>query len=271
MNKVYRIWFTKLLAVALVFLRCVPAFVHSQNLTPEEMGLQIAENARAGDVGYGNFTAQIEMILRNKQGQESLRSLRIKSLEVTDDGDKSLFIFDEPRDVKGTALLIFAHKDTADEQWLYLPALKRVKRISSSNKSGSFMGSEFSYEDLTAQGVEKFTYLYLRDEPCGDLVCTVTERSPVDKKSGYRRQVVWQDKDEFRTWKVDYFDRKDAHLKTLTVEGYQQYLDQYWRAQKMVMVNHLSGKSTDFILKEYAFRTEIDEKEFTKTGLKRAR
>ena len=268
---VYKIWFKKLLAFALLFSSFAPALVYSQNLTPEEMGLEIAEYARAGDVGYGNFTAQIVMVLRNKKGQETQRSLRIKSLEVTGNGDKSLFIFDEPRDVKGTALLIFAHKDKADEQWLYLPALKRVKRISSSNKSGSFMGSEFSYEDLTTQEVEKFTYRYLRDEPCSDLVCTVTERFPVDKKSGYKRQIVWQDKEEFRTWKVEYFDRKNAHLKTLTVEGYQQYLDQFWRAQKMVMVNHLSGKSTDFILEEYAFRTEIDEKEFTKTGLKRAR
>ena len=73
-----------------------------------------------------------------------------------------------------TALLIHVHGESADDQWLYLPALKRVKRISSSNRSGSFMGSEFAYEDLTAPAVEKFTYRYLRDEPCGDLTCTVS-------------------------------------------------------------------------------------------------
>ncbi len=77
---------------------------------------------------------------------------------MSDDGDKSLFVFDEPRDVQGTAFLIHAHREDADDQWLYLPALKRVKRISSANRSGSFMGSEFAYEDMTAQEVEKFTY-----------------------------------------------------------------------------------------------------------------
>ena len=240
--------------------------------TPEEIGLKIATEASDRVDGFGNLTARQVMVLRNKQGQESRRQLRVKVLEVSGDGDKSLMVFDEPRDVKGTALLTHAHKREADDQWLYLPALKRVKRISSSNKSGSFMGSEFSYEDLSPPEVEKFTYRYLRDEPCGDLTCTVSERFPVDKKaSGYSRQVVWQDKDELRTWKVEYYDRKDAHLKTLTVGNYTQYLDRYWRADGMTMVNHLTGKSTVLTWSDYQFRTKLRERDFSKTGLKRVR
>jgi len=247
-----------------------PLLVHSA--TPEEIGLKIATEASTRGDGFGNFTAREVMVLRNKQGQESRRQLRVKVLEVAGDGDKSLMVFDEPRDVKGTALLTHAHKKEADDQWLYLPALKRVKRISSSNKSGSFMGSEFSYEDLSPPEVEKFTYRYLRDEPCGDLTCTVCERFPVDKKSsGYSRQVVWQDKDELRTWKVEYYDRKDAHLKTLTIGKYKQYLDKYWRAGEMNMVNHLTGKSTDLTWADYQFRTKLKKRDFSKTGLKRAR
>ena len=114
--------------------------VHAEGPTPEEIGLKIAQDSRAREAGFGNFTAQQTMVLRNKHGQESRRQLRVKILEVSDDGDKSLFVFDEPRDVQGTALLIHAHRESADDQWLYLPALKRVKRISSSNRSGSFMG-----------------------------------------------------------------------------------------------------------------------------------
>ena len=194
-------------------------------------------------MGFGNFTARQTMVLPNKQGQESRHQLRIKVLEVAEDGDKSLFVFDEPRDVKGTALLVHAHREEADDQWLYLPALKRVKRISSSNRSGSFMGSEFAYEDMGAQEVERFTYRCLRDEPCGDLTCTLVERVPTDKKSGYRRQLIWQDRDELRPWKVEYYDRKDAHLKTLTLGGHERHLDRYWYAGEMSMVNHLTGKS----------------------------
>ncbi len=249
-----------------------PPLARSQSPTAEEIGLKIEIDANARDEGFGNLTANQVMVLRNKQGQESRRQLRIKVLEVTDDGDKSMFVFDEPRDVQGTAMLIHAHKEDTDEQWLYLPALKRVKRISSSNRSGSFMGSEFAYEDMSAPEVEKFTYRYLRDESCGDLTCTVSERVPADKKSsGYRRQLVWRDRDELRVWKVEYYDRKDAHLKTLTIRNYEQYLDRYWRAGEMTMVNHLTGKSTVLSWTDYQFRTDLNDRDFTQTGLRRVR
>ncbi len=239
--------------------------------TPEEKGLRIARETREKARDFGNFTASQTMVLRNKQGQESRRQARIKVLEAPGQGDKSLFVFDQPRDVKGTAFLIHAHKEKADDQWLYLPALKRVKRISSSNRSGSFMGSEFSYEDMGSQEVERFTYKYLRDEPCGDSTCTVVERFPVSKRSGYRRQVVWQDTDELRVRKVHYFDRKNAHLKTLTMANFKKYLDRYWQAHEMTMVNHLTGKSTVLTWADYKYRTKLNERDFTRTGLKRAR
>lgn len=248
-----------------------PATVHSQNTVSDATGLSIARESRAREEGFVNFTAQQVMVLRNKQGQESQRQLRVKVLEVPGAGDKSLFVFDEPRDVRGTALLVHAHRDRADDQWLYLPALKRVKRISSSNRSGSFMGSEFAYEDMTAQAVEKFTYRYLRDEPCGDLTCSVTERYPADRKSGYTRQVVWRDRDELRIRKVEYYDRRDAHLKTLTLENYGLYVGRYWRAGVMTMVNHLTGKSTVLTWTDYKFRTELGARDFSRTGLKRTR
>ena len=239
--------------------------------TPEEKGLRIAREAEARDKGFGNYTADQTMVLRNKHGQESERHLRISVLENEADGDKSLIVFNRPRDVKGTAMLTHSHKVGDDDQWLYLPALKRVKRISSSNKAGSFMGSEFAYEDMTSQEIEKYSYRWLRDEPCGEMTCWVSERSPVDKKSGYTRQVSWVDQEEYRVWKVEYYDRKKLHLKTLTVPSHQQYLGKYWRADEMVMVNHLTGKSTRLIWQNYKFGADLDDSDFTKVSLKRAR
>ncbi len=263
---------------ALLFLViCLHVLAHlhapprAEGATPEEKGLKIATEARVRKEGFGNLTALQTMVLRNKQGQKSRRQLRVKVLEVAGDGDKSMFVFDQPRDVKGTALLIHAHRDSADDQWLYLPALKRVKRISSSNRSGSFMGSEFAYEDMSVQEVERFTYRYLRDEPCGDSTCTVSERVPLDKKSGYRRQLVWHDQDELRVRKVQYYDRKDAHLKTLTLEKYEKHLGRYWYASEMTMVNYLTGKSTVLTWTDFKFRTNLKDRDFTRTGLKRAR
>ena len=237
----------------------------------EEAGLRIATEARERQRGFGNFTSSLAMILRNKQGKESRREIRLKVIEVEGDGDRTMFVFDRPRDVKGTAFLVHAHKNDPDEQWLYLPALKRVKRISSSKQSGSFMGSEFSYEDMGATEVEKHTHKLLRSEPCGDLECTVSERVPVDPDSGYSRQLVWLDREELRTMQVQYFDRRNAHLKTLVVEDYEEHLDRYWRAATLTMTNHLTGKSTVLLWSGYEFGTDLDLDDFTRTALKRAR
>ncbi len=236
-----------------------------------EKGMAIAQMARDADRGFENFVAEMTMILRNKQGQENKRSLRVKVLEVKGDGNKSLFVFDNPKDVKGTALLIHGHITQLDDQWLYLPALKRVKRISSANRSGSFVGSEFAYEDLGSLEVEKYTYKWMGDEKCGNLDCTITEYTPTERGSGYTRLLIWHDKDEFRIWKIEYFDRKNALLKTLIHEGYEQYLGKYWRSKRSSMVNHITGKSTELLWDQIQFQTDINEREFTKTGLRRVR
>ena len=239
--------------------------------TPEEKGLAIAVEADQRDTGFADFTADLTMILRNRHGDESTRIIRNRTLELSDDGDKSLVVFDTPRDVKGTAFLSFTHKTGPDDQWLYLPALKRVKRISSANKSGSFMGSEFAFEDIASQEVEKYAYRWLRDETCEGQSCFVIERDPVDPRSGYTRQVIWIDQAEYRIRKIDFYDRKNVLLKTLTYHGYQQYLNRYWRADEMFMVNHQTDKSTRLVWKNYRFKTGLKDKDFSRNSLKRAR
>jgi outer membrane lipoprotein-sorting protein len=237
-----------------------------------EKGLAIATEADRRDAGFVNSTSDMLMILRNKHGQESNRKMRYRILEVTGDGDKSLIIFDSPKDVKGTAFLNYTHKTGDDDQWLYLPALKRVKRISARNKSGSFMGSEFAYEDIGSQEIEKYTYKWLRDEMYKGMECFVVERYPVDRKnSGYSRQLAWLDKEEYRTWKVEYYDRKNAHLKTLTISGQQKYNVRFWRPDKMHMENHQTGKSTELLFSNYQFDVGLSDDDFTKNSLKRVK
>ena len=239
--------------------------------TPEEKGLAIAIEDDKRDNGFQDFKADMKMILKNRQGEKSTRVIRNKTLEVNGDGDKSLVIFDRPKDIKGTALLNFTHSTGNDDQWLYLPALKRVKRISSANKSGSFMGSEFAYEDVTSQEVEKYTYKWIRDEEINGENSFVFERYPTYKNSGYTRQVVWLDKSEYRIHKIEFFDRKNSLLKTLDYKGYQKYLDRYWYPDEMFMVNHQTGKSTLLAWTNYKFRNGFEDRAFNKNSLKRAR
>jgi outer membrane lipoprotein-sorting protein len=239
--------------------------------TAEERGLEIATEAEARDVGFHDYKAAMTMLLKNRHGEESLRDMRNQTLEVENDGDKTLIVFEQPRDVKGTALLTFSHKAGDDDQWLYLPALKRVKRIASRNKSGPFMGSEFAYEDISSQEVEKYTYKFIKETQHEGQESFLVERYPVDSNSGYTRQQMWIDKERYIPLKVDYYDRKNDLLKTLLFRGYQQYLDKYWRADEMYMKNHQTGKSTLLSWKKYDFRSGLTEADFNKNSLKRAR
>ncbi len=237
----------------------------------EQKGLKISQESKNRDLGWGDSKADMLMFLRNEQGQESVREIKIKSLEILEDGDKSLTIFNKPKDVKGTAFLSYSHSVGADDQWLYMPALKRVKRISSRNKSGPFMGSEFSFEDLGSFEIEKYTYNYLGDEAVNGLDSYKVEQFPTDENSGYTKRIVWIDKTEYRIQKVEFYDRKSSLLKTLSYSDYKLYLGKYWRALTSNMQNHQNGKSTELKWDNYAFNNGLKERDFSKNALKRVR
>lgn len=239
--------------------------------TPEEKGLAIMVEADARDTGWVDQLADLKMTLKNKQGQSSTRELETKTLEIDGDGDKSMTLFHSPKDIKGTAFLSFTHALEPDEQWLFLPALKRVKRISSANKSGPFVGSEFAYEDLSSQEIEKYSYKWLRDEPMHGHDCFVVETYPEYDKSGYTKRVVWLDKEMYQARKIDFYDRKNTLLKTLEMKDYEQYLDKYWRPGLMHMVNHQSGKETELSWENYRFSNGFTDRDFDKNSLKRSR
>ena len=133
------------------------------------------------------------------------------------------------------------------------------------------MGSEFAYEDISSQEVEKYTYKFVTEEALSGMDCFVVERYPVNKKSGYTRQVVWYDKEHYRVQKVDYYDRKDALLKTLAAGDYRQYKDRYWRAHDLFMENHQTGKSTRIIWSDLSFGNGLSERDFDRNSLARAR
>jgi hypothetical protein len=243
--------------------------------TAEEKGLAIAARSDRTDRGFGDSEVHSVMILRNAQGKESRRELFQRILEVPDEdkGDKSILLFKSPADVSGTALLSHAEILEADAQWLYFPARGKTKRISSKNKSGPFVGSEFAYEDFTAQELNKYSYKFLREEACPDLadmMCDVLERLPRYEFSGYTKQIGWVDQKDFQIRKIDYYDRKDELLKTATFGDYKQYNGKYWRAHALKMVNHVTGKSTDFNFGEFKFGLGLKDRDFEKGELEYA-
>ena len=234
-------------------------------------GLDIAKLSDKNNEGYVDSSSYMTMQLINKKGDIVERKLAFKRLEVPEDGDKSIAVFESPRDVKGVAILSYAHKVKSDDQWLYLPALKRVKRIASKNKSGPFLGSEFSFEDFSFQEVEKYDYTFIGEETCSNLMCLVIERRPLDPYSGYTKQLVWIDKENYLVQKIHHYDRKSFHLKTQTFEEYKLYEGFFWQPHKIKMMNHQNGKSSILKFQDIKLNSGFTDKDFSQNSLRRSR
>lgn len=237
----------------------------------EQRGLEIATEQKNRDRGWGDSESDIVMILRNAQGRESVRRMRTMAFEVQGDGDKSLTIFDEPLDVRGSAFLTHSKPTAEDEQWLYLPSVRRTRRIASRNKSGPFMASEFAYEDMTSFELEKFRFNYLRDDKCAELTCYVVEQTPTDTFSGYSKVLVWVDQEHYRVMRAEYYDKKQSLLKILELADYRLYLEQFWRPHQLSMKNQQTGKSTDLIIENIRFNTGRTVADFDVAALERTR
>ena len=241
-----------------------------------EKGLAIATEVDNRDKGWDDVTVEGEMVLKNKAGNESVRKFRSTILEAADasEGDRSIITFSQPRDVRGTALLTHSKIEPEDDsQWIFLPAVKRVKRISSSNRTGKFVSSEFSYEDLGSEEVADNDHIWIEDAACAhdaSLTCAAVESRPKNKKSGYSRRVSFIDLDEYRVHQIDFYNRRGDLEKTLNFTDYQQYEGQFWRAHIMTMKNHQTGKSTRLSWGEYSFRQGLTDRDFTPQGLPKA-
>ena len=239
-------------------------------------GLEIATEVDKRDRGWGDVTVEGEMVLKNKAGNESVRKFRSTILEAEDAavGDMSIITFSEPRDVRGTALLTHSKIEPDDDsQWIFLPAVKRVKRISSSNRTGKFVSSEFSYEDLGSEEVADNHHIWLEDAPCthdASLTCAAVESRPKNKKSGYSRRLSFIDLAEYRVHRIDFYNRRGDLEKSLVFSDYRQYLGAYWRAHVMTMNNSQTGKSTTLTWHEYSFANGLGSRDFTPQGLAKA-
>lgn len=218
--------------------------------------------------GFGSSEAKMSMTLINASGSKRERSMYMKVLEK-EGGNKSLMEFLTPSDVKGTKFLSYEHAAKDDDQWLYLPALKRVKRIASRNKSGSFMGSEFSYEDLSAFNIDKYNYSGEAEvvELNGKKVYK-SVRTPKSKDSGYTKQVSYVDMQTFLAQKVEYYDRNKELLKVSTFSEYKK-LDGLWRVGRIKMLNVQNDKQTILQWSDEKIKLGLKEKDFHKRVLKK--
>lgn len=238
--------------------------------TPEAKGLRLANEIEKKNNGFVGESSSMKLVLIDAHGTKTVREMKGRVMEVQGEGDKSLSTFLNPRDVKGTKMLTWSHKNDDDNQWLYLPSLRRVKRISSRNKSSSFMGSEFSYEDLGSQEVEKYTHKFLKNGKIDGKKIWVMERVP-KKKSGYSKQVLYISPKYHGAIKSEYFDRKGELLKVAAFSDYKLFKvngKNMWRAGKIHMKNVQTQKQSIFSVSSRKLGVSFRKDEFDKKSLR---
>ena len=219
--------------------------------------------------GYVDLVADVEMILVKKNHENRVRFLKVSSIELEPLGDKRKYVFKQPADIKGTAILIHSKVIEDDANWIYLPAFKRVKRVSSTNKKTPFVGSQFSYEDLSSQEKEKYQNQYLGDANCDDIACYQVKRVPKYNNSGYSHLISYVDKDKHRFVKIDYFNKSDKLLKTQYLSDYKLYDNKFLVASTLKMTDYKTDKTTIMKWKNIKLKNALSESKFTKNILKR--
>ncbi len=221
----------------------------------------------------------LTMELINKNGKKRVREVLYWALERGDE-DKSLMYFLKPPADKGTAFLTWEHKTKDDDQWLCLPALKKVKRISAAEKDKAFMGTDFSYNDLAPPHPDEFTHQAAGDETLDGQPCYIIESihkshtgDPAwqnQKKYPYSRQRSWIRKDNFLLVKAIMFDKKAKACKTFYASKIQ-LIDNVWTAMALCMKSLDDEHQTILTIREIDYNIGLSDAFFTARELEKPR
>jgi hypothetical protein len=230
-------------------------------LPPDATGEEIALEAERVNQGFRSERSKFTLLLVNAQGDRTERRLSLELLEDLADGNQSRVEFEWPENVRGTVLLTHAHRMGDDDRWLYLPATGRTRRIAAGHQSGSFMGSEFTYEDLTPPLASKHEHVRMPDQTLEGTQCHVIERRPRAEGSGYSRQLVWLHQEHRVPLKVEYYDRRNDLLKVALYLDYQP-LEGYRRAQRVRMENRQTKKTSELQATSRELGVELDPNRF---------
>jgi len=253
-----------------IALSCGPATA-SPATDPSQHGYAIYAQRDRQDQGFGDQRAELRMVLYGSGERRAQRVLTISERELKGQGNQTLIVFSAPADIADTALLTHENDttDRDDDQWLYLPAYKRTKRITTSGRSGRFVGTEFSYEDLAGDQLDDFDYRFIRDESLDGRATHLIERIPTRSSSAYSRQLTWVDAVTKQLLKAKLYDRKGRHIKTLEASDWHQYQGRYWRPHRLRMTHIASGRWTEMTTSGYRLDSGLRARHFRAAALGR--
>ncbi len=216
------------------------------------------------------------MVLINDSGQTRERkSTTLTKLQKNGIDSKLLVKFLSPADIKGTGFLQIEHATGDDDQWIYLPALKKTRRLVANNKKDSFVGSDFSYGDILLPKMEFYKHTLLRTESLDGQDCYVIESIPRDddvkRDSGYSRKITWVRKDNFLETKVEYYDVSGRLLKTqnISVHKLVEPDTHRWIALRREMINHQTNHKTIFTFDRIEADVPVADDMFTTRSIER--
>ncbi len=237
----------------------------------QKKGQEIAQKMDKANEGFVGERAETDLILIDANGTMITREMAGMSKEEKD-VTKSLLTFEKPADVKGTKLLTWSFEEEGkdDNQWLYLPSIRRVKKINSKTRGSSFMGSEFSYEDLTSQPIEKYHYNFIKDSKLNGEDIWILDRTA--KKSGsYKKVTLYVSKSKLSVVKSDYYNRRGELLKVATFKSFKTFKvngKTFYRPSEIEMANKLNKKKSIFKWKTRNLGVKLSDSELHKRSLK---
>ncbi|MGC9363576.1 MAG: outer membrane lipoprotein-sorting protein [Fidelibacterota bacterium] len=213
--------------------------------------------------------AELQMSLINSRGEERTRQI-MQYLKTYSDMDKKIMFFKSPADVRNTTFMNWSYDDESrdDDQWIYLLALQKIKRISSDSKSDYFMGSDFTYDDLGERHPSEDTHRIITEETINGEECFVVESIPVDENYMYSRTVTWVIKDKWISLKKEFYDEDEELLKILTVKEYQN-ISGYWIILNTEMHNVQKDHLTRIKLSNLVIDSGISDTQFTERMMRR--
>ena len=232
------------------------------------MGLSVMQEQDRSDAGWRSVRVNGEMILMDGSGGGISRAFELVRTERVSrsKGDNSRMTFATPADISGTVLLTHGNVEPNDDsQWLYLPATGQSRRISSGNRSGKFLSSEFSFEDMGGSELEDNTYGWLGAEACPgntQLTCNVVAAYPKNSRSGYKQRVFWLDTQASRVFQTEYYNRRGQLEKRMNASGFGNHSG-HWRPAMLDMVNLQTGKRTILKWSGYNFGARVESAELS--------
>ena len=216
-----------------------------------------------------DMRARITMRLVSKDGGERVREMTMTRRTVKEGGEQRYFIFfHRPPDVRDLAFLVWKHPGRDDDRWLYVPALKLVRRIAASDKHTSFVGSDFSYEDVSGREPEDDAHKFLRDDKVAGREAWVVESVPKEPGSAdFSRKLSWIDKATGLPLKVEYYDRRGDLARVFTAEELKE-TQGFWTVIRRTMKNVQSGHWTEAVLADVRYNQKLSPDLFTERALR---